>query len=339
MVNLKNQRVRHKVWGLGTVTEQTETDFKVSFPTMTKRFSYPNALETFLTCEDKKLQNKVLAELKQKKETAVQAISRCIETYQNNNDDTNSHRRKKKVVKENVAFKCNFCDGGKRKNGIGFRSVCSDKMIWYNIEEAQHTWCCDPASPCCQYHDGLISRSELDQCDIGESCYESQMLENWAAFAGTILSGVNKGKPKRLEKVQLNSLAILTTRAPYAPEEERFIFAVFLVDDAYEGDNREAGYVTTSSRFKLSLPLKEAKKMLFWNYYHNENAPEKAVWSQGLHRYISNNQAACILKDLMKLKKHTKDEKLAKEFFEYFCQINALDCSELAEPDGALCRE
>ena len=39
--------------------------------------------------------------------------------------------------------------------------ACSDEMIDYNIEVAQHNWCCDDDSPCKQYYDGIITRKEL----------------------------------------------------------------------------------------------------------------------------------------------------------------------------------
>ena len=142
----------------------------------------------------------------------------------------------------------------------------------------------------------------------------------------------------RLNMVQVNSLAVLTTREPYAAEKERFIFGVFLVDEAYEGDNREEGYVTTTSKYKISLSLNEAKQILFWNYYHNENAPEKVAWGQGLHRYVSDIQAASILHDIVIVKAGTEDEALAKEFLEYFCKINGVDSNALPVLDGALQR-
>ena len=53
------------------------------------------------------------------------------------------------------------------------------------------------------------------------------------------------------------------------------LFSVCSLWMNYEGDNRDEGYVTTSSKYKISLTQKEAKKILFWNYYHNENSPEK----------------------------------------------------------------
>ncbi|WP_418751539.1 hypothetical protein [Frisingicoccus sp.] len=112
-------------------------------------------------------------------------------------------------------------------------------LVIYNIEIAQHNWCCSEDCPCSQYYDGIIDRTTLDS---------------------------------------------------YA-KEDRFVFGVFFVDEAYEGDNRDESYVTTSSKYKLSLSLEEAKKILFWNYYHNENAPEKVACGPGLHRYITDVQA------------------------------------------------
>lgn len=79
--------------------------------------------------------------------------------------------------------------------------------------------------------------------------------------------------------------------------------------------------------------------MLFWNYYHNENAPEKAAWGQGLHRYITDEQAARILKDIVSVKEGKKDEALARKFLERFCEINSIDISDLPIMEGALQRK
>ena len=120
------------------------------------------------------------------------------------------------------------------------------------------------------------------------------MLRDWKASAGCIQTGINKGKPMRLLKVQPNSLAILTTRNLYDTDDKRFIFAVFLVDENFGGDARELGYVTTNSKWKIELTPQESHKMLFWNYYVNENAPEKVVF--GSHR-IDFEEVATVFYD------------------------------------------
>ena len=79
--------------------------------------------------------------------------------------------------------------------------------------------------------------------------------------------------------------------------------------------------------------------MLFWNYYNNEKDHEKAAWGQGLHRYITDEQAASILKDIVSVKKGKKDEALAQEFLERFCEINSIDISDFPIMEGALQRK
>ena len=346
MIDLLGHTIKHKAWGDGIVIDQSATYIKIEFAIGVKPFQYPDAFEKFLECVELNMQEAVLAELKAKKEKEAQRMESHVQNRMasaivgGGQSNRTSQPKKKTYPKENIAFKCNFCDGGKNVNGIGYRCACSDTLIKYNIEEAHHSWCCSDDSPCSQYYDGLIDRTTLDSyAKAGEFvCYESQMLRDWTAFAGFVLTGENKQKPMKLNKVQINSLAILTTRDPYAPESDRFVFGVFLVDDAYEGDNRDEGYVTTTSKFKLSLPIEQARKIRFWNYYHNENAPIKTAWGQGLHRYITDEQAACILRDIVRLKANTGEASLANEFLAHFCKINRMDVQNLPNPDGALLR-
>ena len=346
LIDLMGQTIIHKAWGDGKVIDQSPAYIKIQFAIGVKPFQYPDAFEKFLECVDLNVQETILSELRAKREQEARLLQSQVQNRMVNSvggtsqSYRDSHPKKKTYPKENIAFKCNFCDGGKKVNGIGYRCACSDALIKYNIEEAHHSWCCSDDSPCRQYYDGLIDRRALDSyAKAGEFvCYESQMLREWTAFAGFVLNGVNKGRPKKLNNVQANSLAILTSREPYESEQDRFIFAVFLVDETYEGDNRDEGYVTTQSKYKLSLPLAQAKKMRFWNYYYNENAPEKATWSQGLHRYITDDQAVCILRDFVRLKANTSESGLAAEFLEYYCKINGMDVHNLPVPDGALTR-
>ena len=131
---------------------------------------------------------------------------------------------------------------------------------------------------------------------------------------------------------------MLTTREPETKEHNRFVFGVFLVDETYDGDDSDEGYVTTRSKYKIKLTTEQARRMPFWRYYANEKNPENVVWSSGLHRYLTDAQAAQILRDIAEVKKGTKDEALAKEFYEVFCSITHIDANELGKPDGALCR-
>ena len=230
MVELSGVNIKHKSFGVGKVIEQTDTYFKIEFPVGTKQFQFPEAFEKFLQCENSNIQNIVIEELAIKKEKEAE-IKRQKQEEQARLIKTQtivkpSGTRQKTYPKENIAFKCNYCNGGLAENGIGYICACSDEMIDYNIEVAQHNWCCEDDSPCKQYYDGIITRKELDSIseEDGFVCYESQMLRNWTAFAGFALTKENHQRPMKLNKVQVNSLAILTTREPHDSEKERFVF-------------------------------------------------------------------------------------------------------------------
>lgn len=344
-MNLKGQIVVHNVFGEGTILEHTGHYLNIEFASVVKKFEYPSAFDGFLEIKDKNITKEIKKEItqaavekallleKEKKEQAERERRRIEEL-------SYPGRRKKKVYpRYNIAFKCNYCDGGKSTEQIGFNGVCSDEIIHLNIEVEKRAWCSNKKCVCKKYHNRMLARQQLDALCEDEDfvCYESQMLRNWCAKAGGILTGENEGTPMKLNNVQLNSLCVLTTRDPYdSSEEERYIFGVFLIDETFEGNNREEGYVTTKSEFKIKLSPKEAKRMLFWNYHANENKPEAARWGQGLFRYQEDEESAQILRDIAEIKKGTKDEKLAQRFYEHFCTINDVHIETLPEPCGAL---
>lgn len=78
--------------------------------------------------------------------------------------------------------------------------------------------------------------------------------------------------------------------------------------------------------------------MKFWDYYFNENKPEKIIFGSGLHRYITDIQAAQVLKKICEIKKGTSGEMISKEFLEYYCRIKDLDIDSIPIPNGALQR-
>ncbi|QUH27319.1 hypothetical protein HZR23_12095 [Serpentinicella alkaliphila] len=206
-------------------------------------------------------------------------------------------------------------------------------------------WCSQPENKCFKYLSGEISRDEITKFynetkfEFSKSvCYESQMFEIWTAGAGVTQNGDDKGKPMSLRNVKPNSLALLTSKLPYADDSERFIFAVFLINENYEGDSREEGHVGANPKYRLHLSLDEAKKLKFWDYYFNPNKPEKIVFGSGLHRYITDIQASQVLNKICEIKKGTSEEKFAKEFLEHYCFIKELDIKNIPTPNGALQR-
>ena len=340
-----NQKVLHKTFGKGTIKEISDNLIKVSFNKEVKNFIFPDSFELYLKAEDENFQNYAKSLIREKKLQKEKEIISKKNTLPNIKPSIKSHdedkvnkRKRKKIPRENIVFKCNFCDGGRTKENVGYISVCSDEVIYNNICIENKTWCSSEDSPCFQYFNNEITREELDSyCeDDGFVCYESQMLRDWKAYAGVVQTGERKGEPMKLQKVQHNSLCVLTTRNPQMIEDDRYIFAVFLVDETYVGDKQEEGYVATRSKYKIKLSPKQAEKMLFWKYYKNSKQPEKPKWGSGLHRYFDDEIAVQILRDIANIKKNTEDEALAREFLNYFCKTNEIEINKIKNPSGAL---
>lgn len=344
-MDLLRQAVIHKTFGKGEIVAFDGNYLTALFGCGEKRFIFPDAFYGFMTMSDPVLSAQIkqhldaVAEGKRKmQEEKQQEQELARQRIQSNNITRIAKPSTKVYPRANIAFKCNFCDGGQSSKQIGFYGVCSDAIIYNNIVLERRTWCNSEDCPCLHYFNKEISRDELDsKCkNDGFVCYESQMLRDWKALASIVQRGENKHKPMKLNQVQENSLCILTTRYPQSTEKERYIFAVFLVDETYQGDGQDEGYVSTNSEYKIKLSPSEAHRLLFWNYNRNENKPAVAAWNSGLHRYFDDVQAAKILRDIAELKVDTPDEYLAQCFFKHFCSINRIDLQALGSADGAL---
>lgn len=359
MTDLVNTIVTHEIFGNGKVINVTNNYITVLFDTFKKEFVFPEVFKDFLSLQDSVISEKINALikakekerqiLKEKQDRELKEIQEELIKTQEKPDHKSSKKRssiqKTSTTRCNIAFKCNYCDGGESSRQMGYDGVCSDKIISYNIKKQQHTWCSDEDSACQHYHNGDISRKELDHSkdsgdDLYTVCYESQMLRSWKAFAGMIQNGENKGKPLKLKNVHYNSLALLTTRLPSEKEGERIIFGVFMVDDIFEGDDSHEGYVSAKSDYKIKITPKEAQTMKFWNYYFNPKNPESIRMGSGLFRYLNDEQAIQILRDLVKLKEKTPEAESAKCLLDHFCQINQIDINKIPKVlMGALQRQ
>ncbi|NLK07431.1 MAG: hypothetical protein GX316_01865 [Firmicutes bacterium] len=342
-MNIIDAKVKHEMFGEGVVVAREGSTITVRFQEKKAKFMFPDAFKKFLS-----IKNKELAVQIQRKLTAYKAEKEAEQkrvTKARRNDYAARRARptvrKRANARPNVAFKCNFCDGGRSTQQIGFSGVCSDKQIRYNVEDREQVWCSSEDSKCFQYLNGDISREDLERkyTDGELICYESVMFEQWRAFTGVVRSGNREGQPMRLRQVQTNSLCLLTTRYPNTEEKDRYIFGAFFIDDSYEKENQEADYVTTESKYKIKFTPKEAKKLLFWNYHANKSQPERPFWGSGLHRYFDDETAVQVLRDIIKVKQGTPEESLAREFFKHFVDINKIDPDTISDKEGALLQE
>jgi len=119
----------------------------------------------------------------------------------------------KKIDKPCIAFKLNYCDGGKNSERIGFYGICSDSVIKYNIKIKNRRWCSNEDCACRQYFDEKISRDDLEENwdeEIGSnyfSCLESQAFRDWYFNAGNN----SDGKPRPIRGAKNGHLCIFTT--------------------------------------------------------------------------------------------------------------------------------
>ena len=225
--------------------------------------------------------------------------------------------QKSKIYRPCIAFKMNYCDGGKNSDHVGFYGICSDEIIEYNIKQ-HRAWCSNDECACKQYYDKKISPEELEKNWDEENvdlytCYESAALCDWGF-----------GAAQSIRNAQEGHLCLLTTKFPNMKEADRFVVAMFIIGRFFEGDEENYGFVGSYENldYVLEFMPNEVHKMKFWKVYHNSDGSIK--WSSGLFRYFSDDDAIKFLKMAVEVKRGTDDEDFAKDFLNYYCELNNL---------------
>lgn len=233
----------------------------------------------------------------------------------------------KKIDKTCIAFKLNYCDGGKNSEQIGFYGICSDKIIKYNIKIKNCRWCSNEECACKKYFDKKISRDELEENwedEIGGNypCLESQALRDWYFNAGYN----SDWTPRAIRRAKTGHLCILTTVEPNMPENSRMVVAMFIIGKVFEGDDEYPGSVEANDNFDYCLEFSpnEARKMKFWKIYQNPNAPDTIKWDSLLVRYFSDEDAVKFLEMAVEIKRGTDDEEFAKDFLNHYRKLNKI---------------
>ena len=139
-MDLINVLVIHKSWGQGIIVTFDNKNLFVKFnnkpldkDTDTIRFLYPSAfVNGFLKIIDNdELQQEILREAIEQevaKMNADQLVAVSPTVIPAKKSAKKSYKR------ENIAFKCNYCDGGASAAQVGFSGVCSKNIIKYNIK-------------------------------------------------------------------------------------------------------------------------------------------------------------------------------------------------------------
>lgn len=283
----------HKIFGKGIITGIEGNLVVVKFGSVERRFEYPGSLGHILNLIDDV----------GTPEEQRGLPPRTDEIYQQ---------------KDNIAFKCNYCDGGKDENSVGFAGICSRNNIRYNIETRKYKWCSNPECECRKYYNGLTSY--LDLPDDLLPCVDSRILLDWEAYSSS--GGCSREQEiERANRFRQN-LAVLTTRLPGDGEQDRIIFAVFIIGNYNSVDDIRGGLFTPVDEYRLQLTLDEAKQIKFWDYHSNRKGARDVSWGTGLHRNLTDGEAAMILRDIARIKRGQKDEQHSRKIYEHYCDTH-----------------
>lgn len=334
-------KTTHRKFGEGEVLSIDENYIKVSFSGKISEFVYPDAIAKGILVVNDELFEQAKSDMAKKDKVKQEEEEKRRKEEEEKRRASEAKREKElkkvrstyEIARENVAFKLTFCDGGADENCVGFKSFCSRENMRTNIEQGK-MWCAN-GSLCRKFFGNEASIDDIrEKWQREKLCYESNVLNVWKANAGTHLTGNRKSIPMTMRKIQRNSLAVLTTKEPNDDESKRYIFGVFIIDEIFGGSDSTSGYVKCNTEWKIELTPTEARKMLFWNYYFCPNNPEKIMFGSGLHRYLSDQQAVWILKDIAAIKQNDRD--FAKRFLDEFCRRIGFDCNNISPKNGAL---
>ena len=146
------------------------------------------------------------------------------------------------------------------------------------------------------------------------------VFSSWTVSTGCYLSGYSKGEPRIPERLQPNSMCLLTERPRGCSEAERRIVGAFMVEDDFIGTCCTDGTIQAHPTHRIQLP--QERQPLFWPYVVKE--PEKQRWGKTAFKYMSNRTGEKILFD-RKENAFTADEKSrADRFYRYYCKLNRL---------------
>lgn len=217
------------------------------------------------------------------------------------------------MTERNIAFKCTYNDGtidGHSK--IGFNGVCSNEIIKWNIKRDK-VWC----------NKGLCKKYYLNDFKGSKPkvpCYESKLFTKWEYDAGW--DHKNKNVPRKIRQAGIGNLALLTTRFPGDKEKDRKIFGFYKIAKIKDEVNGEviATKIIAGDKYKIKLTADEARHLNFWDFYSNDNSPDKCFWGTGLFRYF-DIEVIDILDKARNIVNNKEKKSLINEMYNYFDNI------------------
>lgn len=199
------------------------------------------------------------------------------------------------LIDGNIAFKVTY-------NDSNWYGVCKEDTYKYNVEH--RTWCGIQA----EYKDSCRHKQyqKTEDLDIDFlPCYESIVLKELSFSPGINHGSKLNNIPKRCLAAKKGKFAIFTSRELGESENERFIFAIGVIQSIFpSGGIGESEYFVCDK--KTALVFGKSNYPNYWKYYKNPNT-DRVVWGTGLFRYINDKTVRRLLQDVQ----HYEDKTLS----------------------------
>ena len=204
-----------------------------------------------------------------------------------------------------LAFKVTYNDGGARGGLIGYRGVCSDRIMVQNVEIDRKTWCRDSDNKCSQYCARGRKGPRPKVPRVGGRvqdgvCYESELLTRrpFKFWTGSYQSGPRRGQPIPIDfdRVAAGDITLLTTLTPDRTERDRIVFACYRVGKV--GTDEWGNYIESDGSMDLELPEEIAMHCRYWDY-QKPNNNGSIFWGSGLVRYLDRDNTRRFIDDLV----------------------------------------
>lgn len=147
-----------------------------------------------------------------------------------------------------------------------------------------------------------------------------EIVKRGAISTGCYLSGYSKGEPRIPNRINPNSVCLLTALPESREEIDRRILGVFMARDDFWGERCRNGVINGHGKYRIILPADI--RLSYWNYF--EDSEMLSRWGKVPFKYFANRKMQRILRDMIDLLVDTEQEINIKEFYQYFCKINRL---------------
>tara|TARA_B100000949_G_scaffold174878_1_gene155624 strand:+ start:3454 stop:4539 length:1086 start_codon:yes stop_codon:yes gene_type:complete len=210
---------------------------------------------------------------------------------------------KNKKKDGNIAFKITYTDSN-------WSGVCSPNVAAYNFIERQ--WCGIQSSfeINCQ-HESFSNPSVLNKTNF--PCYDCIAQKELMFYPGHFHGENNDNEPIPCLQAKVGKIAVFTSREPGEPENERFIFAIGLMNYFEPITNGEAHYENFHCDKKSAIIFRNTRPK-YWKYYSNANNPERVAWNTGLFRYLDDNTVRSLLMDIIETNRYPGKYKKKAEY-------------------------